>query len=39
MASFADGKIEAYVGPMELGAADNLEEVIVGFIAGRQINA
>jgi PLD-like domain len=34
MASFADGKIEVYVGPTELGAADNLEEVIVGFIAG-----
>ena len=34
MASFADGKIEAYVGPKELGAADNLEEVIVDFLAG-----
>jgi phosphatidylserine/phosphatidylglycerophosphate/cardiolipin synthase-like enzyme len=34
MASFADGKIEAFVGPKELGAADDLEEVIVDFIAG-----
>jgi phosphatidylserine/phosphatidylglycerophosphate/cardiolipin synthase-like enzyme len=34
MATFADGKIEAYVGPTELGAADNLEQVIVEFIAG-----
>jgi phosphatidylserine/phosphatidylglycerophosphate/cardiolipin synthase-like enzyme len=34
MASFADGKIEAYVGPQELGAADNLEDVIVEFIDG-----
>jgi phosphatidylserine/phosphatidylglycerophosphate/cardiolipin synthase-like enzyme len=34
VASFADGKIEAYVGPQELGAADDLEEVIVDFIAG-----
>ncbi len=33
MASFAEGKIEAYVGPKELGAGDNLEEVIVDFIA------
>jgi hypothetical protein len=34
MASFADGKIEAFIGPTELGAADNLEQVIVDFIAG-----
>lgn len=34
MAQFADGKIEAYVGPPELGAADDLESVIVDFIAG-----
>ena len=34
MASFADGKIQAYVGPPELGAADDLEQVIVDFIAG-----
>lgn len=33
MAQFADGKIEAYVGPQELGAADDLERVIVDFIA------
>ena len=32
MASFADGKIEAYLGPTELGAADDLEAVIVEFI-------
>lgn len=34
MAAFADGKIEAYVGPPGLGAADDLEAVIVDFIAG-----
>lgn len=34
MAHFASGKIEAYVGPTELGAADDLESVIVDFIAG-----
>ena len=34
MAVFADGKIEAYVGPTELGAADDLESVITDFIAG-----
>jgi len=34
MASSADGKIQAYVGPPELGAADDLEQVIVEFIAG-----
>lgn len=34
MASFAGGKIETYVGPTELGASDDLEEVIVSFIAG-----
>jgi hypothetical protein len=34
MASFADGKIQAFVGPPELGAADDLEQVIVEFIAG-----
>jgi phosphatidylserine/phosphatidylglycerophosphate/cardiolipin synthase-like enzyme len=33
MAVFADGKIEAYVGPPELKAADDLEAVIVDFIA------
>jgi phosphatidylserine/phosphatidylglycerophosphate/cardiolipin synthase-like enzyme len=32
--TFADGKIEAYVGPVELGAADNLEAVIVEFLGG-----
>ena len=34
MAVFAKNKIEAYVGPQELGAADNLEQVIVDFMAG-----
>jgi phosphatidylserine/phosphatidylglycerophosphate/cardiolipin synthase-like enzyme len=34
MATFADGKIEAFVGPPELGAADDLERVIVEFIGG-----
>ncbi|HEX6388919.1 MAG TPA: phospholipase D-like domain-containing protein, partial [Solirubrobacteraceae bacterium] len=34
MASFAQGKIEAFVGPRELGAADDLEQVIVAFIEG-----
>ena len=34
MASFANGKIEAYVGPQELGASDNLQDVIVDFIRG-----
>ena len=34
MPSFARGKIEAYVGPKELGAADDLEEVICDFVAG-----
>ena len=34
MAEFADGKIEVYVGPTELGAADDLEGVIVDFIEG-----
>lgn len=34
MASFAGGKIEAFVGPPELGAADDLEQVIVDFIRG-----
>jgi phosphatidylserine/phosphatidylglycerophosphate/cardiolipin synthase-like enzyme len=33
MTAFANGKIEAYVGPTELKAADNLEAVIVDFIA------
>lgn len=36
MPFFADGKIEAYVGPQELGAADNLEQRIVEFIDGAE---
>jgi hypothetical protein len=34
VATFAQEKIEGYVGPKELGAADNLEQVIVDFIGG-----
>jgi phosphatidylserine/phosphatidylglycerophosphate/cardiolipin synthase-like enzyme len=34
VASFAGGKIEAFVGPTELGAADDLETVIVDFVGG-----
>ncbi|MBG0831087.1 phospholipase [Planomonospora sp. ID67723] len=34
MATFAGGKIEAFVGPSELGAADDLERVIIDFIGG-----
>ncbi|MFI6316582.1 phospholipase D-like domain-containing protein [Nonomuraea sp. NPDC050556] len=34
MTVFAGGKIEAFVGPTELGAADNLERVIIDFING-----
>ncbi|MFC4063086.1 phospholipase D-like domain-containing protein [Planomonospora corallina] len=34
MATFAGGGIEAFVGPRELGAADDLEHVIVDFIGG-----
>jgi hypothetical protein len=30
----ADDKIDVYLGPVELGAADNLEQAIVDFIAG-----
>jgi len=33
MPSFADGKIEAYVGPADLGAPDDLERAVVDFIA------
>ena len=36
MTDFADGKIQAFVGPQELGAADNLEQKIVEFIDGAQ---
>lgn len=36
MADFAEGKIQAFVGPVELGAADNLEEVIIDFINGAE---
>lgn len=34
MADFASGKIQAFAGPKELDAPDNLEDVIVEFIAG-----
>lgn len=32
MADFAGGRIQGFVGPTELGAADNLKDVIVAFI-------
>jgi len=32
--AFAAGKIEAYLGPTELGAPDDLEAVIIDFISG-----
>jgi phosphatidylserine/phosphatidylglycerophosphate/cardiolipin synthase-like enzyme len=34
VARFAQGRIEAYVGPRELGAGDDLEHEILRFIAG-----
>jgi len=34
MAKFAGGKIEAFAGPSELGASDNLEDAIIDFIKG-----
>ena len=34
MTDFVGGQIQAFVGPQGLGAQDNLEEVIVDFIAG-----
>ena len=34
MANFANGKIQAFAGPTELGAPDDLEEVILDFING-----
>ena len=34
MTDFVGGKIQAFAGPKELGAPDNLEEVIVDFIGG-----
>src|SRR5215207_5140086 len=34
LTAFADGKIEAYLGPTELGAPEDLESVIIQFIAG-----
>lgn len=36
MADFGGGAIAAFVGPTELGAADDLEQVIVDFISGTQ---
>ena len=36
MADFADGTIQAFVGPTELGAADDLEQLIVDFIEDAQ---
>lgn len=34
MTAFADGKIDAYLGPVELGAPDDLESVIIEFLNG-----
>ena len=34
MANFAQGKIQAFVGPKELGASDDLEQVIIDFVNG-----
>jgi phosphatidylserine/phosphatidylglycerophosphate/cardiolipin synthase-like enzyme len=34
MTAFADGTIEVYLGPTELGAPDDLEQVIIAFIEG-----
>jgi phosphatidylserine/phosphatidylglycerophosphate/cardiolipin synthase-like enzyme len=34
MKSFAEDKIEVYLGPPELGAADNLEQAIINFVNG-----
>ena len=36
MADFAGGAIQAFVGPTELAAADDLEAIIVGFIGEAQ---
>lgn len=36
MADFAGGKIQAFVGPQELGTQDNLEQEIIRFIQGAQ---
>ncbi|MEK6327289.1 MAG: phospholipase D-like domain-containing protein [Actinomycetota bacterium] len=36
MAAFADEKIEVYLGPKDLQAPDDLEQVIVDFMAGAQ---
>jgi phosphatidylserine/phosphatidylglycerophosphate/cardiolipin synthase-like enzyme len=38
VADFAGGKIEAYLGPTELGGPDDLETVIVEFIAGARLS-
>jgi hypothetical protein len=32
--SFADGKIDVYLGPVELGAPDDLEQVVIDLIDG-----
>jgi phosphatidylserine/phosphatidylglycerophosphate/cardiolipin synthase-like enzyme len=37
MPTFAGGKIEAYAGPADLGAPDDLEKVIVDFIGGANV--
>ena len=39
MTNFAGGKIQAFVGPKELGAKDDLEEEIIKFIKGAKKNS
>ena len=36
MVDFANGKIQAFVGPPELGASNDLEKVIIDFIEGAE---
>ena len=36
MVDFANGKIQAFAGPQELGAPNDLEKVIINFIKGAQ---
>ena len=38
MAAFASGKLEVFLGPRELGGADDLEAVIVDFIRGARLS-
>ncbi len=38
MANFAEGRIEAYAGPTDLGAPDDIEAAIVAFIGGARLS-